>query len=170
MIIAAPAARPMTVLRIVLTPVLLEKPSLPRKTQQFRWRCRVRRSVSEVEAKVPGKGLAAVLAPAHYEASLLRMAALLHRNSCQAKLKVRARAARSVLVSVKVALATCDSGTATGSIGCRSQRSSGMLGQESFEIAWAARLRWGAVAPCRRRGISQTTPKNDKGRAPAGCA
>jgi hypothetical protein len=62
-------------------------------------------------------------------------------------------------------IAICDSGTATCSIGWRSQRSSGMLLQEPFRVG--LRLRWGAVEPCRRRGISQTTPKTDKGKAAA---
>src|SRR5258707_7304061 len=50
--IAAAAAKPMTVLRIVLTPLLLEKPQPSGGTQQFRSCCRVRRSASEAEGRV----------------------------------------------------------------------------------------------------------------------
>src|SRR5258708_34414376 len=50
--IAAAAAKPMTVLRIVLTPLLLEKHQPSGGTQQFRSCCRVRRSASEAEGRV----------------------------------------------------------------------------------------------------------------------
>jgi len=47
------AAKLMTVLPMVLTPLLLEKPNFTKETKQFASSCRVRRSVSETEGR-PG--------------------------------------------------------------------------------------------------------------------